>query len=46
MHIYLDYNASTSIDPTVAAAMEPFLHVSLLKTSSNPETLANCVGWA
>ena len=26
MHIYLDYNASTPIDPTVAAAMEPFLH--------------------
>jgi hypothetical protein len=26
MHIYLDYIASTPIDPTVAAAMEPFLH--------------------
>jgi cysteine sulfinate desulfinase/cysteine desulfurase-like protein len=26
MHIYLDYNASTPIDPTVAAAMKPFLH--------------------
>jgi cysteine desulfurase len=24
-HIYLDYNASTPIDPTVAAAMKPFL---------------------
>jgi cysteine desulfurase len=24
-HIYLDYNASTPIDPAVAAAMEPFL---------------------
>src|SRR5262245_5479977 len=24
-HIYLDYNASTPIDPTVAAAMRPFL---------------------
>ncbi len=24
--IYLDYNASTPIDPAVAAAMEPFLH--------------------
>ena len=23
--IYLDYNASTPIDPTVAAAMRPFL---------------------
>ena len=26
MHIDLDYNASTPIDPTVAAAMKPFLH--------------------
>jgi len=25
-HIYLDYNASTPIDPAVAAAMRPFLH--------------------
>jgi cysteine desulfurase len=24
-HVYLDYNASTPIDPTVAAAMRPFL---------------------
>src|SRR5579863_255300 len=24
-HIYLDYNASTPIDPAVAAAMKPFL---------------------
>jgi cysteine desulfurase len=24
--VYLDYNASTPIDPVVAAAMEPFLH--------------------
>jgi len=25
-HIYLDYNASTPVDPAVAAAMLPFLH--------------------
>jgi cysteine desulfurase len=34
MHIYLDYNASTPIDPTVAAAMKPFLHGHFCNPSS------------
>ncbi len=40
--VYLDYQASTPVDPGVIAAMEPFFRVSV----GNPNSVDHSAGWA
>ncbi len=40
--VYLDYQASTPVDPGVIAAMEPFFRVSV----GNPHSVDHAAGWA
>ncbi len=40
--VYLDYQASTPVDPEVMAAMEPFFRVDV----GNPHSVDHAAGWA
>lgn len=40
--IYLDYQASTPVDPRVLAAMEPFFRIN----AANPHSVDHAAGWA
>ena len=40
--VYLDYQASTPVDPEVMAAMEPFFRVNV----GNPHSVDHAAGWA
>src|SRR6478735_4154407 len=40
--VYLDYQASTPVDPNVIRAMEPFFRVNV----ANPHSTKHVAGWA